>query len=80
MVLDVAHGIIQSGRYSPSAEKLVDTCLPSTKSEKAAEVGFAEYRPIVHIIDVAVVVTTGLSLGTIAATCDRPVIDADADS
>jgi len=80
MVLDVAHGIIQSGRYSPVEEKLVETCLPSTKSEKAAEVGLAEYTPIVHIIDVAVVVTTGVFVGTIAATCDRPPIDADADS
>ena len=42
MVLEVAHGIIQSGRYSPSAEKIVETCLPSTKSEKADEVGVAE--------------------------------------
>ena len=40
--LDVAHGIIQSGRFSPVEEKLVETCLPSTKSEKAAEVGVAE--------------------------------------
>ena len=42
MVLDVAQGIIQSGRYSPVEEKLVETCLPSTKSEKAEEVGVAE--------------------------------------
>ena len=42
MVDDVAQGIIQSGRYSPSAEKIVETCLPSTKSEKADEVGVAE--------------------------------------
>ena len=42
MVLDVAQGMIQSGRNSPSAEKFVETCLPSTKSEKAAEVGVAE--------------------------------------
>jgi hypothetical protein len=40
--LVVAHGIIQSGRYSPTAEKIVETCLPSTKSEKADEVGVAE--------------------------------------
>ena len=42
MVDDVAHGMIQSGRYSPNAEKIVETCLPSTKSEKADEVGVAE--------------------------------------
>ena len=42
MVLEVAQGIIQSGRYSPSAEKFVETCLPSTKSEKADDVGVAE--------------------------------------
>ena len=42
MVLEVAHGMIQSGRYSPRAEKIVETCLPSTKSEKADEVGVAE--------------------------------------
>ena len=42
MVLDVAQGIIQSGRKSPSAEKIVETCLPSTKSEKADDVGVAE--------------------------------------
>ena len=42
MELDVAQGMIQSGRYSPVAEKLVETCFPSTKSEKAAEVGAAE--------------------------------------
>ncbi len=40
--LVVAQGMIQSGRYSPSAEKIVETCLPSTKSEKADEVGVAE--------------------------------------
>ena len=42
MVDDVAQGMIQSGRYSPSAEKIVETCLPSTKSEKADDVGVAE--------------------------------------
>ena len=42
MVLDVAQGMIQSGRYSPSAEKIVEMCLPSTKSEKAEDVGVAE--------------------------------------
>ena len=42
MVDEVAHGMIQSGRYSPSAEKIVETCLPSTKSEKVADVGAAE--------------------------------------
>ena len=42
MVDEVAQGMIQSGRYSPRAEKIVETCLPSTKSEKADEVGVAE--------------------------------------
>jgi hypothetical protein len=42
IVADVAQGMIQSGRKSPSAEKIVETCLPSTKSEKAADVGVAE--------------------------------------
>ena len=42
MVLEVAQGMIQSGRYSPRAEKFVEMCLPSTKSEKAADVGAAE--------------------------------------
>ena len=42
IVGDVAQGMIQSGRYSPSAEKIVETCLPSTKREKADEVGFTE--------------------------------------
>ncbi len=42
MVLEVAQGMIQSGRYSPSAEKIVEMCLPSTKSEKADDVGVAE--------------------------------------
>ena len=71
--LEVAHGIIQSGRYSPNAEKMVETCLPSTKSEKTDEVGVAEYLPIVHIIELSVIVTTGLSLGSIGATCESPV-------
>ena len=42
MELDVAQGIIQSGKYSPNSEKFVEMCLPSTKSEKADEVGVAE--------------------------------------
>ena len=42
MVDEVAQGMIQSGRYSPSAEKIVETCLPSIKSEKADDVGVAE--------------------------------------
>ena len=42
MVDEVAQGMIQSGKYSPRAEKIVETCLPSTKSEKADEVGVAE--------------------------------------
>ena len=71
--LEVAHGIIQSGRYSPTAEKLLEMCLPSTKSENTDEVGVAEYLPIVHIIELSVSVTTGLSLGSIGATCESPV-------
>ena len=42
MVDDVAQGMIQSGKNSPSAEKFVETCLPSTKSENADDVGVAE--------------------------------------
>ena len=42
MVLKVAHGMIQSGRYSPTDEKLVEMCLPSTKREKMDEDGVAE--------------------------------------
>ena len=42
MVDDLAQGMIQSGRYSPRAEKIVEVCLPSIKSEKADEVGFTE--------------------------------------
>ena len=75
MVLDVAHGMIQSGRYSPRAEKFVEMCLPSTKSEKAVEVGTAEYDPMVQVIKVSLMVTVGLLVGIIGATCDRPVAD-----
>ena len=39
MVLEVAQGMIQLGRYSPTAEKLVEMCSPSTKSEKTDDVG-----------------------------------------
>jgi hypothetical protein len=76
MVLEVAHGMIQSGKYSPVAEKFVETCLPSTKSEKTAEVGVAEYTPIVHMIEVSEAVISGLFVGIIGATCERPVTDA----
>ena len=76
MELVVAQGIIQSGRYSPSAEKIVETCLPSTKSEKAADVGVAEYEPMVQVIAVSVMVTVGLFVGSIGATCDLPVTEA----
>ena len=79
MVDEVAQGIIQSGRYSPSAEKFVETCLPSTKSEKADDVGVAEYEPMVQVINVSLSVTTGLFEGAMAATCERPLTDPEAD-
>ena len=75
MVLDVAQGMIQSGRYSPSAEKFVEMCLPSTKSEKADDVGVVEYEPMVQVINESLKETVGLFVGSIGATCDRPVID-----
>jgi hypothetical protein len=39
MVLALAQGMIQLGRYSPVAEKFVEMCSPSTKREKTADVG-----------------------------------------
>ena len=80
MVLEVAQGMIQSGRNSPSAEKFVEMCLPSTKSEKAAEVGAAEYEPMVQVIKVSLMVAVGLLVGSIGATCERPVIDPEPDA
>ena len=75
IVDDVAHGMIQSGKNSPSAEKFVETCLPSTKSEKADDVGMAEYEPIVQVINASLKIMVGLVPGSIGATCERPVID-----
>ena len=80
MVFEVAQGMIQSGRYSPRAEKIVETCLPSTKSENADEVGVAEYEPMAQVIKVSVMVTTGLFVGIMGATCDLPVTDPEPDA
>jgi hypothetical protein len=75
IVLEVAQGMIQSGRYSPSAEKFVETCLPSIKSEKADDVGVAEYEPMVQVINASLKETVGLLVGIMGATCERPVME-----
>ena len=81
VIVDVlAQGMIQSGRNSPSAEKFVEMCLPSTKSEKAAEVGAAEYAPMVQVMRLSLMVTLGFVPGSIGATCERPVIDPEPDA
>ena len=78
VIVDVlAQGMIQSGRYSPSAEKFVAMCLPSTKSEKAAEVGGAEYEPMVQVMRLSLMVTAGLLVGSIGSTCARPDTELD---
>ena len=76
VIVDVlAQGMIQSGRNSPSAEKFVEMCLPSTKSEKAVDVGVAEYEPMVQVIRLSLMVTVGLLVGSIGATCERTEVE-----